>query len=198
MKFTRTWIDTKLSRRERGRLVEYLLERWANPTAEQILDALGELFPDRELPSIRSVSDWKAKSWQFEADLAEMREEETAAKRIVETDNDFGSANKKKLDELLFRKLRELKSGDEIDGKLHDLVLSSARLTAQDRANRESARKAKLLEAQLAEYRRREEEWRRREAEREEAKKRSLVALQSGGGLSDDALAKIESILGSL
>lgn len=30
MKFTRTWIDTKLSRRERGRLVEYLLETRLN------------------------------------------------------------------------------------------------------------------------------------------------------------------------
>lgn len=191
MKFTRTWIDTKLSRRERGRLVEYLLERWANPTAEQILDALGELFPDRELPSIRSVSDWKAKSWQFEADLAEMREEETAAKRIVETDNDFGSANKKKLDELLFRKLRELKSGDEIDGKLHDLVLSSARLTAQDRANRESARKAKLLEAQLAEYKRREAEWQRREAEREEAKKAAIEAVSADKGYTKQQREKV-------
>ena len=54
------------------------------------------------------------------------------------------------------------------------------------------------LNAKLAEYKRREAEWQRREAEREEAKKRSLAALQSGGGLSDEALAKIESILGSL
>lgn len=56
----------------------------------------------------------------------------------------------------------------------------------------------KALNAKLAEYKRKEAEWRHREKEREKTKKRSLAALQSGGGLSEEALAKIESILGSL
>ena len=52
--------------------MEYLLERWNNPTAEQILSAIGELFPEKEPPGIRSVSDWKAKAWEFEVGLTEM------------------------------------------------------------------------------------------------------------------------------
>lgn len=198
MALTRTWIDSKLSRRERARLVEYLLERWSNPTAEQILSAIEELFPEKEPPGIRSVSDWKAKAWEFEVGLTEMRAEGEAARRVVEDGNDFGAANKKKLDELLWRKLRELKDGDEIDGKLHDLVLSSARLTAQVRANRESEGKLKLLEAKLAELAREKAEWECKEKEREEAKKKAIADIRNGGGLSDEALAKLEAQIGSL
>ena len=127
-----------------------------------------------------------------------IRLEGEAARRVVEDGNDFGAANKKKLDELLWRKLRELKDGDEIDGKLHDLVLSSARLTAQVRANRESEGKLKLLEAKLAELAREKAEWERKEKEREEAKKKAIADIRNGGGLSDEALAKLEAQIGSL
>ena len=127
-----------------------------------------------------------------------LRAEGEAARRVVEDGNDFGAANKKKLDELLWRKLRELKDGDEIDGKLHDLVLSSARLTAQVRANRESEGKLKLLEAKLAELAREKAEWERKEKEREEAKKKAIADIRNGGGLSDEALAKLEAQIGSL
>lgn len=191
MALTRTWIDSKLSRRERARLVEYLLERWSNPTAEQILSAIEELFPEKEPPGIRSVSDWKAKAWEFEVGLTEMRAEGEAARRVVEDGNDFGAANKKKLDELLWRKLRELKDGDEIDGKLHDLVLSSARLTAQMRANRESEGKQKLLEAKLAELAREKAEWERKEKEREAAKKAAIEAVAADKGYTKQQREKV-------
>lgn len=171
--------------------MEYLLERWSNPTAEQILSAIGELFPEKEPPGIRSISDWKAKAWEFETGLAEMRAEGEAARRVMEDGNDFGAASKKKLDELLWRKLRELKDGDEIDGKLHDLVLSSARLTAQVRANRESEGKLKLLEAKLAEFAREKAEWERREKEREAAKTELAKAI-SKRGIGEDVLREIE------
>lgn len=82
-----------------------------------------------------------------------------------------------------------LTSGEPIDFDTFSKIIS--RLRSGDHRLRE-------LNAKLAEYKRREEEWQRREAEREETKKRSLAALHSGGGLSDEALAKIESILGSL
>ena len=171
--------------------MEYLLERWNNPTAEQILSAIGELFPEKEPPGIRSVSDWKAKAWEFEVGLTEMRAEGEAARRVVEDGNDFGAANKKKLDELLWRKLRELKDGDEIDGKLHDLVLSSARLTAQVRANRESEGKLKLLEAKLAELAREKAEWERKEKEREEAKKAAIGAVTADKGYTKQQREKV-------
>lgn len=181
---TRTWIDSKLSRKERATLVEYLLERWNNPTAEQILDALGELFPNKQLPGIRSVSDWKAKSWEFEVGLSERRTDAAEAKRIVEDDVDFGEANKSQLEEILFRRLRALKDGDEIDGKLHDLVLSSARLTAQVRANKESEGKLKILETKLAEAARENADWHRKEAEREAAKNAAIEAINADKGYS--------------
>lgn len=181
---TRTWIDSKLSRKERATLVKYLLERWNNPTAEQILDALGELFPNKQLPGIRSVSDWKAKSWEFEVGLSERRADAAEAKRIIEYDVDFGEANKSQLEEILFRGLCALKDGDEIDGKLHDLVLSSARLTAQVRANKESEGKMKILETKLAEAARENADWQRKEAEREAAKNAAIEAINADKGYS--------------
>ena len=195
---TRTWIDSKLSRKERASLVEYLMERWSNPTAEQILHALGKLFPKKQLPGIRSVSDWKAKSWEFEVGLLERRADADEAKRIIEDDVDFGAANKSQLEEILFRRLRALKDGDEIDEKLHDLVLSSARLTAQVRANKESEGKLKLLETKLAEAAREKADWQRKEAEREAAKKKAIEDIRNGGGLSDEALARLEAQIGNL
>ena len=41
-------------------------------------------------------------------------------------------------------------------------------------------------------------EWERKEKEREEAKKKAIADIRNGGGLSDEALAKLEAQIGSL
>ena len=54
------------------------------------------------------------------------------------------------------------------------------------------------LVAKLKEYERKEAEWQRKEAEREEKKKQTMESLKDGGGLSDEAIALIESKLAQL
>lgn len=54
------------------------------------------------------------------------------------------------------------------------------------------------LSAKLREYERRATEWERKEKEREEAKKKAIADIRNGGGLSDEALAKLEAQIGSL
>lgn len=56
----------------------------------------------------------------------------------------------------------------------------------------------KELVAKLKEYERKEIEWQRREAEREENKKKAVASLKKGSGLSDEAIALIESKLAQL
>lgn len=56
----------------------------------------------------------------------------------------------------------------------------------------------KELVAKLKEYERKEAQWQRKEAEREEKKKQTMESLKDGGGLSDEAIALIESKLAQL
>ena len=64
--FSKTWIDRRLSGRERGRLVDYLFERSDSPTGEEIVAAIAELFPEKTPPSVASALNWKNAAWTFE------------------------------------------------------------------------------------------------------------------------------------
>lgn len=61
-----------------------------------------------------------------------------------------------------------------------------------------SEQRRQELKAKLREYERRTAEWERKEKEREEAKKKAIADIRNGGGLSDEALAKLEAQIGSL
>lgn len=125
---TKTWIDRKLSRKERATLVEYLLERTTSPTSEEILAAIGELFPGKEKPGIRSVSDWKAKSWKFEVYLRELETENAKAQLISEKSADIADANKKMVDGYVFKNLEALKNGelDAVDPNIRGWIQAAS------------------------------------------------------------------------
>ena len=191
-RFSRTWLDKALSKKERDRLVEFLIERTTAPTGEQILDAIRELFPDKETPSIQSILTWKSKNWAFELSLREMRESAGIAKEITADGNDFGATNKKITDYLVSRELNKLYTeGGVMSKEVHDMILSSVRLGKQALNTKETAAKLELAEAKLSEYRRKDEE-------REEKKKELLNALQNsakGRGLTREKVASIEEKL---
>ena len=113
---TKTWIDRRLSRKDREKLIDYLLERTSSPTGEQILDALGELFPGREdLPSVRSCNEWKAKSWKLVLQLRQLREDSEVARIISESNGKLADANANLADAYVFGELRKLREGGDVD-----------------------------------------------------------------------------------
>lgn len=137
---------------------------------------------------------------RFLEKLAAVREFSQQIKALREGGSNISdAANEVLLEDIFAFVSKRADAEDKIELKdVKELVGIISKMRAGDHRERAADAREKLLEAQLAEYKRREAEWQRRDAEREEAKKRSLAALQSGGGLSDEALAKIESILGSL
>lgn len=82
-----------------------------------------------------------------------------------------------------------LTKGDEVDFDAFSKII--ARLRSGDHRLRE-------VNAKLKEYERRATEWERKEKEREEAKRKAIADIRNGGGLSDEALAKLEAQIGSL
>ncbi len=82
-----------------------------------------------------------------------------------------------------------LTKGDDVDYDTFSKII--ARLRSGDHRLRE-------VNAKLREYERRAEEYEREKAEREAAKKKALKDLKDGGGLSDEAIAKIEQKLSEL
>lgn len=204
---TKTWIDRKLSRKERATLVEYLLERTTSPTSEEILAAIGELFPGKEKPGIRSVSDWKAKSWKFEVYLRELETENAKAQLISEKSADIADANKKMVDGYVFKNLEALKNGelDAVDPNIRGWIQAASQLASRSVNDKKlaadlerSREEVAVLKAKVAEWKRREADWRRQETEREAAKKKAIEDIRNGGGLSDEALARLEAQIGNL
>lgn len=147
---TRTWIDTNLSHEQRAALVDWLLERSANPTSALILEGLGELFPQLEAPSVNSVNTWRAKS--LPAEMHRRRLHQTAQAAEVLADAGRGSideANRVMLQATLFDQLTALREGraDEVnlDG-LGDLVLAVSRLAKSSQAERALVAKLEQME----------------------------------------------------
>ena len=193
---TKTWIDRKLSRKERATLVEYLLERTTSPTSEQILDAIGELFPDKEKPGIRSVSDWKAKSWKFEVYLRELETENAKAQLISEKSADIADANKKMVDGYVFKNLEALKNGeiDAVDPNIRGWIQAASQLASRSVNDKKLAADLERSREEVAVLKAKVAEWKRREA----AKKKAIEDIRNGGGLSDEALARLEAQIGNL
>lgn len=194
---TKTWIDRKLSRKERKCLVEYLLERTTAPTGEQILDAICELFPDKTPPKIRSVNDWKAKSWKFELYLRQLESDNAEAKLISEASNDIADANKRMVDGYVFNELQKLRTGDiqSLDPKIHAWITAAsqlARRSIDDKkllADLEKSRaQIKILENKLADFE-------RKEIERKEALK-ALSEKSVGKKITAEFIDEVQKTMG--
>lgn len=197
---TKTWIDRNLSRKERKILVDYLLERTTAPTGEQILEAIGELFPNKTPPKIRSVNDWKAKAWKFELYLRRLESDNAEAKLISEASVDIADANKKMVDGYVFNELQKLRNGEleSLDPKIHAWIAAASQLARRSIDDKKliadlekSKAQIEILKSKLAEYE-------RREAERAAIKEKALSDINSCGGLSEEALARIEQHLSQL
>lgn len=137
MRFTRTWIDTRLSHGQRQALVDWLIERSQNPTGELILQGLAELFPHLDadiLPSVQSCIGWRNRVWPFEVKTRAMRADAEAARVLADAAGDrLAEANKKLIDSMIFSDLQALRCGEDPDPavleRLHDLMLTAARAT---------------------------------------------------------------------
>lgn len=195
---SRTWIDRKLSNKERRKLEEYLLERSSNPTAEEILSALTVLFPTKELPKIRSVSDWKAKNWNFILLNARRADADERAKIIANNSSSAADANSRLLDGYVFRELEKLDAGEQVDENLRGWIQAANQLARRTLDDRRLASDLEKSQAELKLLKDKIEENERKEAEREAAKQKTLSALKKGGGLSEEALLKLETAIGNL
>ncbi len=151
---SRTFIDKYLSLRERGMLVDWLLERTTNPTGETILNGMRELFPAfEEYPSIASCLNWKRNGWAFELHKRELKEDSEAASILAEAGDgsNLDEANRVLLQSMIFQQLRAFKEGrlEEVDPELlNKMAKNVATLARQGMAERELRVKLDKLEAE--------------------------------------------------
>lgn len=158
MKLTRTWIDSNLNHKQRGTLVEWLLERSQNPTGELILEGLQENFPDFEdYPSVQSCITWKNKSWEFELTKREMHGDSELAKALARSGS-FNDANAKLLESELFDAIRRVKKATR-DGaeavnydEINTLALASSRLNRVSMMERKLSEDMKLMRIKLEKF----------------------------------------------
>ena len=197
---TKTWIDRNLSRKERKSLVDYLLERTMSPTGEQIIEAIQELFPQKTAPSVQSAIGWKNAHWKFELYLRRLETDNAEAKLISEASGDIADANKKMVDGYVFNELQKLRNGEleSLDPKIHAWIAAASQLARRSIDDKKliadlekSKAQIEILKSKLAEYE-------RREAERKAIKEKALSDINSCGGLSEEALARIEQHLSQL
>lgn len=197
---TKTWIDRNLSRKERKSLVDYLLERTVSPTGEQILGAIQELFPKKTAPSVQSAIAWKNAQWKFELYLRRLESDNAEAKLISEASNDIADANKKMVDGYVFNELQKLRNGEieSLDPKIHAWITAASQLARRSIDDKKLIADLEKSKTQIEILKNRLAEYERKEAEREAAKQKTLNDLKKGGGLSEEALAKIEQHLSQL
>lgn len=141
-----------------------------------------------------SVSLMAAKTFRdgaYSAHLDKYRKARELAQQLREMGNDnaAGSLADAGAAILMQQVYDELTSGGQIDFDTFSKIIS--RLRSGDHQQSE-------LAAKLKEYERRATEWERKEKEREEAKRKAIADIRNGGGLSDEALAKLEAQIGSL
>lgn len=156
MKLTRTWIDTTLNVEQRTALVDWLMERSLNPTAQLIRQGLEETllgFDVEDLPSLNSLSVWKKKAWRFEIHRRELQAESQAAEIIShDIGQDLGLANKKLLEVEVFEQLRAMREGGEVDtDALHNMILSMTRASKSVQAARKTDAQIEILESKVRE-----------------------------------------------
>ncbi len=195
-RISKTWIDTKLSSKERRALVSSLLDISNNPTGEQILDTIKTLFPAKAAPSDQSCLNWKKQQWQFELYLTELEATNRDAKLISDNSADIADANKKMVDSYVFEQLMAMRNGGEIDVKaLKSWIVAASNLASRSVADKRlesDLKKSKaLLEKQALEI----SELKKDITERELAKAKALTNIKQDKSLSKTAIENIEQQL---
>lgn len=189
------WIDTQLSRKQRAMLVEYLLERTTSPTGSQIIEAIEELFPGKQAPSIRSANTWKEKSWNFEIYLRRLSEDNEAAKIIADHSTDIADANKKLVDGYVFQELRKLTApGEKPDPKIHAWIQAASHLatrTVNDTRTRAALEKSQKQNAILQQ---KIDEHNRKEAERKAAF--AKLSEKAKGAITPELIEEAQILMG--
>ncbi len=198
-RISKTWIDTKLSSKERRALVSCLLDISNNPTGEQILDTIKTLFPAKTPPSDQSCLNWKKQQWQFELYLTELEATNRDAKLISDNSADIADANKKMVDSYVFEQLMAMRNGGEIDVKaLKSWIVAASNLASRSVADKRlesDLKKSKaLLEKQALEI----SELKRDIEERELAKAKALTNIKQDKSISKETLESIEAQLNLL
>lgn len=154
MKLSRTWIDRNLSHKERTALVDWLMERAAQPSGEVILSGLQELFPHLEdYPSVQSCIAWRNKMWGFEVHRRQIREESKTARILADAGDgsSLDEANRVMLQGLIFGQLRALREGriEDVDAEsLAAMARNVSVLARQGMAERELKHKLEQYEAE--------------------------------------------------
>lgn len=184
---TRHWINAKLTAPQRDLLVDWLMERSANPSGELIQAAIGELFPDKDPPSANSCRDWKNGNWKFELHRRQIREDSEVARILADASNngaDLANANVALAQAVYFEELRAIREGktdDETGERTDAIALAIARLAKASQNERALVAKLRELEAAEAE----------RKAKADQLREQ-LAKSNERGGLTPDDLAEIE------
>ena len=149
-RLSKAWIETKLSLTERNELFASILEETASPTGEQILEKIKKLFPKKKgLPSIRAINRWKSQRWNFVVMIYQMRKTAEEAREVIAAipDGEIEEANKRLINEILFRKLDDLKKNPNADEEgVQSWIIAASKLGAQKASNAILKRKAQILD----------------------------------------------------
>ena len=151
-RLSRAWIESRLSLRERNELFESILEETSSPTGEQILEKIRELFPRKKnLPSVGAIIKWKSRRWDFVIMLHDLRKTSEEAREVIAAiPDDIEQANRKLINEILFRKLDALKKNPEADDKgVQEWILAASKLGERTAAAAILKRKAKIMDAEV-------------------------------------------------
>lgn len=151
-RLSRAWIESRLSLRDRNELFEAILEETSSPTGEQILAKIRELFPKKKnLPSVRAINKWKARRWDFVIMLHDMRKTSEEAREVIAAiPDDIEQANRKLINEILFKKLDALKKNpDADDNGVQEWILAASKLGERTAATAILKRKAKIMDSEV-------------------------------------------------
>lgn len=150
---SRTVIDRLLTAEERQRLIDYLLDRYGNPTGKQVRAALEELglYERAGEPSHNSINTWMQKSLKWEIHRQGLRLDAEIARYLVDREHRpggvFAEANRDMAQAQLFLELRTLREDPERADKdfLLSLMGKTAMLDRTDVARQEAEAKLEKM-----------------------------------------------------
>ncbi len=194
--FSKTWIDRKLSWKERNRLVEYLFERSDSPTGEEIIDAIKHLFPTKTPPSVTSALNWKNAAWTFERLQRQRKCIAERAQTVIKQNANIPDASARLLNGYVYSQIEKLENGDkDTDPNLRGWISAANQLSRQVIEDRRLAAQLEKSKAQVEILKSEIAEIKRKVAEREAA----LLALakkSQGKNITPEFLDEIQREMG--
>lgn len=190
--FSKTWIDRRLSGRERDALVDYLFERSDSPTGEEIVAAIAELFPEKTPPSVASALNWKNAAWNFERLQRRRKAIAELAQTVCKQTANIPDASARLLNGYVYAQIEKLENGDkDTDPHLRGWIAAANQLSRQVLEDRRLAAELEKSRAQVALLENELAEAKRRDAEREEAKKAAIEAVSADKGYTKQQREKV-------